>query len=101
MKISQYGHIKVKKQKPSIYKQTTAFEIWINNATQVSNIATVTPICINGFRSLRCLLKIGNSENHSTANDNKPNTSTFVSSRDASKTDANMAAFVDNEPGIL
>lgn len=101
MNISQYGQIKVRKQNPKMYKNTTAFEIWINNATQASNIATVTPICIRGFKSLRCRLKIGNSENHSTANDSSPKTSTLVSSRDASNTDAKMAALVDREPGIL
>jgi hypothetical protein len=44
---------------------------------------------------------MGNNENHSTANDNKPNTSIFVSNLEASNTVAKIAAFVDKEPGIL
>lgn len=44
---------------------------------------------------------IGNRANHSTANDKRPNTSRFVSSLEANSTEAKMAAFVDNDPGIL
>lgn len=44
---------------------------------------------------------MGNKENHSTANDSNPNTSIFVSNLEASKTEAKMAALVDNDPGIL
>lgn len=44
---------------------------------------------------------MGNSENHSTAKESKPNTSKFVSNLEANKTEANIAAFVDKDPGIL
>jgi hypothetical protein len=44
---------------------------------------------------------MGNNENHSTANDNNPNTSIFVSNLEANSTDAKMAALVDSDPGIL
>lgn len=53
------------------------------------------------FKSFKCLLKIGNKENHSTANDSKPNTSVFVLSLEANKTEAKIAALVDSDPGIL
>jgi hypothetical protein len=47
------------------------------------------------------LLNIGNNANHSTAKDIKPNTWRLEESREASSTLANIAAFVDTEPGNL
>lgn len=44
---------------------------------------------------------MGNSENHSTAKESKPNTSKLVFNLEANNTDAKIAALVDNEPGIL
>lgn len=75
--------------------------MWTNNMTQVKSIVIVTPIWIFGLKCFKYRLNIGNNENHSTANDNNPNTSRFVSSLEANKTDAKIAALVDNEPGIL
>lgn len=45
--------------------------------------------------------KIGNKANHSTAKDKRLKTSKLVSKREARRTDAKMAAFVDSDPGIL
>jgi len=47
------------------------------------------------------LLKIGNKANHSTANNINPNTLEFDFNLDASRTDANIAALVESEPGNL
>lgn len=47
------------------------------------------------------LLKIGNKANHSIAKDINPKTWEFEGNLEANKTEENIAAFVDNEPGNL
>lgn len=49
----------------------------------------------------KCLRKIGKRANHSTAKAVSPKTPMFVCKRDASMTDANIAAFVESDPGNL
>jgi hypothetical protein len=44
---------------------------------------------------------MGNSANHSTAKAVSPNTPILVCKRDASITEANIAALVDRDPGNL
>jgi hypothetical protein len=46
-------------------------------------------------------LNIGNKANHCTANNIKPNTCAFEGKREAKSTEANIAAFVEKEPGNL
>lgn len=53
------------------------------------------------IRTFRWRLNIGKRENHSTANDNRPNTSKLVSNLEANRTEAKIAALVDSDPGIL
>lgn len=50
---------------------------------------------------MRYRLKMGNRANHSTAKDIRPKTCELVSRREASKTEAKIAALVDREPGNL
>ena len=47
------------------------------------------------------LLNIGNKANHSIAKDINPKTWEFEGNLEANKTEENIAAFVDNEPGNL
>lgn len=65
------------------------------------SITRVSMICIFELKLFKCLRKIGNKENHSTAKESRPKTPVFVLSREANKTDANIAALVDNDPVIL
>lgn len=81
--------------------KATAFDIGKNKTTQTRSMVNVNITWTLVLRLLKCLLKIGNNENHSTAKDSKPKTSVFVSNLEASNTEANIAALVDIDPGIL